>query len=107
MRSVSGVRGASRIGIGRSLAGPAATAPGRPDREPGRDLLSVAPPGPAREPSDLSRRPCAGFLAHLIATAEQLPQTRERRRAEPAVAIAAYRTAAAAPAASPRLSRSS
>jgi len=33
----------------------------------------------------------ATFLAQLIATKEQLPQTRERRRAEPGEAIAAYR----------------
>ena len=32
----------------------------------------------------------ATFLTHLIATARQLPQTRERRRAEPSVVIAAY-----------------
>ncbi|MEP7031613.1 MAG: hypothetical protein ABI830_11820 [Pseudolabrys sp.] len=31
------------------------------------------------------------FLAHLIATKDQLPQTRERRRGEPSEAIAAYR----------------
>jgi hypothetical protein len=37
----------------------------------------------------------APFLAQLIATREQLPQTRERRRAEPGEAIAAYRAAAA------------
>jgi hypothetical protein len=36
----------------------------------------------------------ATFLAHLIATARQVPQTRERRRAEPAEAIAAYQAAA-------------
>jgi hypothetical protein len=36
----------------------------------------------------------ATFLAHLIATKEQAPQTRERRRAEPSEAIAAYREAA-------------
>lgn len=34
----------------------------------------------------------APFLAHLIATKDHAPQTRERRRAEPAEAIAAYRT---------------
>jgi hypothetical protein len=33
----------------------------------------------------------AAFLAHLIAVKDQLPQTRERRRAEPGEAIAAYR----------------
>jgi hypothetical protein len=37
----------------------------------------------------------AAFLAHLIATKEKVPQTRERRRAEPSEAIAAYRTAIA------------
>jgi hypothetical protein len=30
------------------------------------------------------------FLAHLIATAQQAPQTRERRRAEPEVVIAMF-----------------
>lgn len=34
----------------------------------------------------------AAFLAHLIATKDHAPQTRERRRAEPLEAIAAYRT---------------
>jgi hypothetical protein len=33
----------------------------------------------------------AAFLAHLIAVKDQHPQTRERRRAEPGEAIAAYR----------------
>jgi hypothetical protein len=36
----------------------------------------------------------APFLAHLIATAEQIPQTRTLRRATPAEAQAAYRSAA-------------
>ena len=33
----------------------------------------------------------AAFLAHLIAVKDQHPQTRERRRAEPGEALAAYR----------------
>jgi hypothetical protein len=33
-----------------------------------------------------------GFLTHLIAMAEQVPQMRERRRAEPAEAAAAYQS---------------
>ena len=37
----------------------------------------------------------AAFLAHLIATREHAPQTRERRRADPGVAISAYRSASA------------
>ncbi len=35
-------------------------------------------------------RPRADFLAQLIATLEQAPQTRVRRRTEPEEAIAAY-----------------
>ena len=35
-------------------------------------------------------RPNANYVAQLIATAEQLPQTRDLRRAEPAVALSAY-----------------
>jgi hypothetical protein len=35
-------------------------------------------------------RPRADFLAQLIATLAQAPQTRARRRAEPDEAIAAY-----------------
>ncbi|MBN8964137.1 MAG: hypothetical protein J0H89_01900, partial [Rhizobiales bacterium] len=40
-------------------------------------------------------RHSAPFLAQLIATGYGLPQTRERRRAEPAEVIAAYRAAMA------------
>jgi hypothetical protein len=36
----------------------------------------------------------SAFLAHLIATKEQAPQTRVKRRAEPAEALAAYRATA-------------
>jgi hypothetical protein len=39
-------------------------------------------------------RPAAAFLAQLIATAHGAPQTRARRRAEPADACAAYAAAA-------------
>ncbi len=35
------------------------------------------------------------FLAQLVATKDGHPQTRERRRAEPNVALAAYRATAA------------
>jgi hypothetical protein len=65
-----------------------------------RDEAAAPPPMASRaliplQPiarSDLAARdrPQASFLAHLIATDRQLPQTRERRRAEPEDAIAAY-----------------
>ena len=41
-------------------------------------------------PSRLGQRPSADFIAHLIATVAQAPQTRARRRAEPGEAISAY-----------------
>lgn len=41
--------------------------------------------------SNGGRRANADFIAHLIATAAQAPQTRARRRAEPETATAAYR----------------
>ena len=55
-----------------------------------RALVLVDQP-PAAAPCHPQTRCVAAFLAHLIATARRLPQTRERRCAEPAEAIAAYR----------------
>ena len=59
-----------------------------------RALVAVEPAAPHVGPRVLTRHPAAPFLAQLIATHLQLPQTRERRRAEPADAIAAYRSVA-------------
>jgi hypothetical protein len=76
--------------------------------EGGRALIAVAPAAGSDLPPTISRRPSASFLAHLIATAEQAPQTRARRRADPQLAISIYRSAAAdvAPPAGHRLVRS-
>jgi len=63
--------------------------------ETGRALITLAPVVPTSSTPD--HRPQAGFLAHLIATAHQLPQTRERRRSEPEQAIALYVAAGANP----------
>jgi hypothetical protein len=54
-------------------------------------LAAAAAGAPARRPAPRT----AAFLAHLIATARSMPQARERRRAEPAEVIAAYRAAIA------------
>jgi hypothetical protein len=59
-----------------------------------RAVIALAPI--ASRDAGLNARPQAGFLAQLIATADKLPQTRERRRADPAEAIAAYGAATAA-----------
>lgn len=52
----------------------------------------ASPPHLARKSA--SPRPDPSFLAQLIATAEQLPQTRKLCRAAPADAMSAYRAGA-------------
>jgi hypothetical protein len=56
---------------------------------------ALVPLAPAREDKAAAlaanARGQADFLAHLIATAAQVPQTRARRRAEPEDAVAIYR----------------
>jgi hypothetical protein len=54
---------------------------------------SLVPVMPVNRDTDKPRpasRPDCGFVAHLIATKAQAPQTRSRRRAEPGEAISAY-----------------
>jgi hypothetical protein len=63
--------------------------------EPSRALVPIAPARPYPDRT-ATHRPSAGFLAHLIATAQQMPQTRMRRRAEPAHASALYAAASGA-----------
>jgi len=57
---------------------------------------ALVPLGAARGPQVRSdhtlNRPDPRFVAHLIAMAELSPQTRQLRRAAPAVAQAAYRS---------------
>jgi hypothetical protein len=64
--------------------------------EPSAPTQALVPAAPA---ADLAEAPNVyrqvPFLAQLLATKEQHPQTRERRRAEPAEVIAAYRAVAA------------
>jgi hypothetical protein len=58
-----------------------------------RALIALAPTAPtAAVPAGYRQAP---FLVHLLATKDQHAQTRERRRAEPHEAVAAYRTTAA------------
>jgi hypothetical protein len=64
-----------------------------------RALIPVTPAAPSETPVRTCVRADARFLAHLIATEQKAPQTRERRRADPAEAIAAYTAANGAPAA--------
>jgi hypothetical protein len=58
-----------------------------------RALVALAPIADTSERQPVHRH--APFLAHLIAVKDQHPQTRERRRAEPNEALAAYRATVA------------
>jgi hypothetical protein len=55
-----------------------------------RALIAVEAAAPSERPAPASRYPAAAFLAHLIATHQQAPQTRARRRADLSEAVAAY-----------------
>ena len=59
----------------------------RPASQAGSETPRVEPIAPTQAVR-IDRR--ADFLAHLIATRDGLPQTRLRRRADPAEAIEAY-----------------
>ena len=56
---------------------------------PGVALVPLARPIPLARSSRLTR-PDPSFVAHLIATAAQVPQTRHLRRAAPSDAQSAY-----------------
>ena len=58
-----------------------------------RALVALAPAAALHKVPESYRQ--APFLAQLLAMKDQHPQTRERRRAEPDEALAAYRAAAA------------
>jgi hypothetical protein len=62
-----------------------------------RAVIAVAPTARSERIIAHTRYPAAPFLAHLIATHMHAPQTRERRRAEPQDAVAAYGAETAAP----------
>lgn len=55
-----------------------------------RALIAISAPAPAERSGIASRRPLTAFLAQLIATQTQAPQTRVRRRAEPEAVTGVY-----------------
>jgi hypothetical protein len=88
MTPVSGITNrVSTATSSRRIAEPSADAPATSSN---RSLIALQPIHRGEPTPPLLRRPRADFLAHLIATAERLPQTREKRRADPDVAIQAY-----------------
>ena len=75
--------------------------------ETSRAVIALPPIERSQPAMRWTGRPAAEFLAHLIATDQQAPQTRVRRRAPPAEAARVYAAASAAPphAAGARLTR--
>ena len=55
-------------------------------------LIAIEPPRRHERFPQSARPPSAPFVAHLLATRMQAPQTRARRRAESEEAIAVYRS---------------
>jgi hypothetical protein len=85
-----------RVGDVREVSfGPAAVAGGEtaPAASESRALVALTPPVQAAV-TPTNYRP-APFLAHLLAVKGQHAQTRDRRRAAPHEAIAAYKAAKA------------
>jgi len=71
-----------------------ATEPSEPEtpQTASHALIAVEAPAPNERATMPARRPSAAFVAQLIATRMQAPQTRARRRAEPEEAMAVYRS---------------
>ena len=88
-----------RIGdVRQASLGPAPEAGGEtaPAASESRALIALTPPAKAAAtPTGYRQAPFqVPFLAHLLAVKDQHAQTRQRRRAEPREAIAAYRATA-------------
>src|SRR4051794_18249442 len=65
---------------------------GAPVQAESTALITIEPARTSENAPRLTRHPSAQFVAHLLATRMQAPQTRERRRAAPQEAIAVYRS---------------
>jgi hypothetical protein len=86
MSAIGGISSSAGLNMGLDRRGAPAEPP-LPKPE-ARALVPVRRAPPSARPT--LPRPDAAFLAHLIASREQAPQTRARRRAEPGEATAAY-----------------
>jgi hypothetical protein len=85
--------GAIKEGLSRQIGGPPRDAFSPADDRAQSRALVVVEAAAAHELPAVPRQ--AAFLAQLIATKGQLPQTRARRRAEPNEVLAAYRATVA------------
>ena len=97
MTSIAGISSASIVSAATNAPRNETSTPREPKVSSSRALIALQPVASAQTP--VRTHPDARFLAHLIATDQKVPQTRERRRAEPQDVIAAYAAANAGPAA--------
>lgn len=81
----------STFGSATFAGGPASQHDTAPKAASSRALVPVEASADSERMPVRARRPVAPFLAHLIATDQQVPQTRARRRAEVDEVVAAYR----------------
>jgi len=88
MEPIAGIQNAAP-GSTRSACRSAPATEG-PDRAAPPASLPVALNNPQRQQLSALGRPSAPFLAHLIATAARLPQTRALRREEPCAVAELY-----------------
>jgi len=95
MTSIAGISSTSSVAAAGSAPRQTTPVSPAPKASSSRALIALQPVTPGETP--VRTHPDARFLAHLIATDQKLPQTRERRRAEPAVAITAYAATNAGP----------
>jgi hypothetical protein len=86
MGPLNGVRS---VAPAAGVSPPAGSAASAAEQDAGIPL-ALAPPGSGR----VGQRPLAAFVTHLIATAQDAPQTRRHRRAALKEAVSAYAAAA-------------
>ena len=92
MRIVGPDRTAIRLAPQYAGGSTRATEGAETEAEVGNALVTIEPPAPAERAPLTTQRPAAAFVAQLIATQMQAPQTRERRRIEPSEGNAIYRS---------------
>jgi hypothetical protein len=90
--AVGGIGPSAAFASRTSRQGPAEPCAASPIES--RALITIEAPAPSDRTATATRRPLAAFLAHLIATQSQAPQTRARRRAEPEDVVGLYLAAA-------------
>ncbi len=79
-----------KVAIRQTGLTPHSVEPAPAEQSAGSRALVALTPAPAAHDAPQAYRQ-APFLAHLLAMKDQHPQTRERRRADPNEALAAYR----------------